>query len=244
MDRFAFGLVLVLAVALGATPAWGVDAPGGTVDQARAEVARTAREYRATLEPLLKFHTEAARRATEAAEQRRRLLEKGILSRREAEEAETVAAAAREQVEQTRKRIVEADTMVTEAEAPEILAALPPLRPGELHTARSLIRFLGARQWSLNMAPLVQRFFTERFGRPLPVSAFGQTPAHDRLGFNHRNALDVALHPDTAEGQALMTWLRAQGVSFLAFRDAVAGEATGAHVHVGEPSPRLVLPKR
>jgi hypothetical protein len=171
-------------------------------------------------------------------------MEKGILSRREAEEAETAAAAAREQVERTRARIVEADTMVTEAEAPKILAALPPLRPGELHTAGSLIRFLGARPWSLSMAPLMQRFFTERFGRPVPVSAFGQTPVHDRLGFDHRNALDVALHPDTAEGQALMTWLRGQGVSFLAFRHAVAEEATGAHVHVGEPSPRLALPKR
>src|SRR5687768_15225868 len=131
-DRFAFAFALVLAGALGATRAWGVDATGDTLDQARAEMARTAREYRATLESLLKFHTETARRATETAEQRRRLLEKGIVSRREAEEAETAAAAAREQVERTRTRIVEADTMVTEAEAPEILAALPPLRLGEL----------------------------------------------------------------------------------------------------------------
>jgi hypothetical protein len=76
------------------------------------------------------------------------------------------------------------------------------------------------------------------------VSAFGQTPVHDRLGFNHQNALDVALHPDTAEGQAVMTWLRGQGVSYLAFRHAVAGGATGAHVHVGEPSTRLAPPKR
>ena len=35
-----------------------------------------------------------------------------------------------------------------------------------------------------------------------------------------------------------MDWLRAQGVSFLAFRAARAGVATGAHLHVGEPSPR------
>jgi hypothetical protein len=70
------------------------------------------------------------------------------------------------------------------------------------------------------------------------VSALGQTPAHDRLGFDHRNALDVAVHPDSPEGQALMTWLQAQGVSFLAFRGAITGEATGAHVHIGEPSPR------
>jgi hypothetical protein len=239
--RRAFTLVLVAA--LGAR-AWGLQAPGEALDQARAEEARTARDYRAALESVLKFQIEEARRATETAEVRRRLVEQGIVSRREAEDAEAAAAAAREEVEQTRARIVEADTMVTEAEAPQILAALPPLRPGELHTAGSLIRFLGAGQWSLSMAPRVQRFFTERFGRPLPVSAFGQTLVHDRLGFDHRNALDVALHPDTLEGQALMTWLLGQRISFLAFRHAVAGGATGAHVHVGEPSPRLTSPPR
>jgi hypothetical protein len=36
----------------------------------------------------------------------------------------------------------------------------------------------------------------------------------------------------------LIAWLEREGVSFLAFRGAVRGEATGAHVHVGEPSPR------
>ena len=86
--------------------------------------------------------------------------------------------------------------------------------------------------------------FSERFGHPLPVSAFGQTPVHDELGFNHRNALDVAVHPDTPEGQALMTWLRGERISFVAFRQAVTGKATGAHVHVGEPSSRLAMPQR
>jgi hypothetical protein len=46
------------------------------------------------------------------------------------------------------------------------------------------------------------------------------------------------VHPDSAEGRALIAWLRSQGVSFLAFRGPVSGEATGAHVHIGEPSPR------
>jgi hypothetical protein len=55
---------------------------------------------------------------------------------------------------------------------------------------------------------------------------------------DHRNALDVAVHPDSSEGQALMTWLRTHGLSYLAFRAAVSGESTGAHVHIGEPSPR------
>jgi hypothetical protein len=49
----------------------------------------------------------------------------------------------------------------------------------------------------------------------------------------------VALHPDSAEGRALMDYLRRRGIPFLAFRGARAGVATGAHIHVGEPSERL-----
>ena len=67
---------------------------------------------------------------------------------------------------------------------------------------------------------------------------------HDRLGFDHREAMDVAVHPDTPEGAALMAWLRARGLPFLAFRGMVAGEATGAHIHVGEPSSRLPTTRR
>src|SRR6266436_174800 len=76
----------------------------------------------------------------------------------------------------------------------------------------------------------------------LPISAYGQTPIHDKLGFDHRNAVDVAVHPDTAEGRSVMDWLRRAGLSFIAFRGAVAGAATGAHIHVGEPSQRLASP--
>ena len=237
--RFTFALVL--AAALGAASAWGLDGPTDALEQARAEMVRTAREYRASLLPLLALQTEAARRAAETAERRRPLLADGIVSRREVEESEQAAATALDLVEQTKGRLAEADRMVAEAEAPRMLANLPPLKLGELHVGPSLIRYLGAGEWSLAMAPRIQGFFAERFGRPLPVSAFGQTSLHDRLGFDHRNALDVAVHPDTLEGQALMAWLRGQRISFLAFRSAVPGEATGAHVHVGEPSPRLAL---
>ena len=84
----------------------------------------------------------------------------------------------------------------------------------------------------------VERFFNSRFGRSLPVSAFGQTALHGRLGFNHSNAFDIAVHPDSLEGRAILSLLRAQGIPFIAFRSAVAGIATGPHIHVGNPSPR------
>jgi hypothetical protein len=71
------------------------------------------------------------------------------------------------------------------------------------------------------------------------VSAVGQTPLHDRIGFDHSQALDVALHPDSSEGRTFMDFLRRSGIPFLAFRGAVPGAATGAHIHVGPPSNRL-----
>jgi hypothetical protein len=235
-------IALVLALGGGAGAA---GAPHDELDRARAEMAQAAREYRQSLEPLVALHADAAARAAAAAARHRDLVDGGIVSRREVEAAEQAAAAAREVLERTRARVREADAMVAEAEAARQLASLPPPRAGETGpTPPNLVRFGGWAEWSLAMAPRLEAFFQQRFGRPLPVSAFGQTAVHDRLGFDHRDALDVAVHPDSPEGEAVMTWLRQHGVSFLAFRAPVAGEATGAHVHVGDPSPRLAARPR
>jgi hypothetical protein len=58
------------------------------------------------------------------------------------------------------------------------------------------------------------------------------------LRFDHRNAIDVALHPDSKEGRSLLNYLRQVGIPFIAFRGVVLGAATGAHIHIGKPSPR------
>ena len=84
----------------------------------------------------------------------------------------------------------------------------------------------------------IKPFFLSKLGRTLPVSAFGQTRLHSRLGFDHRNSVDVALSPDSREGRALLGKLRAFGVPFITFRKAIPGIATGAHIHIGRPSPR------
>jgi hypothetical protein len=52
--------------------------------------------------------------------------------------------------------------------------------------------------------------------------------------------MDVAVQPDSPEGEALMAYLRSQGIPFIAFRHAVPGSATGAHIHIGRPSHRIV----
>jgi hypothetical protein len=87
--------------------------------------------------------------------------------------------------------------------------------------------------------PRLQEFFQARFGRTLPISAFGQTALHDRMGFDHRNALDLAVHPDSPEGRSLMDHLRGLGIPFIAAWGAIPGSTSGAHIHVGQPSPRI-----
>lgn len=99
-----------------------------------------------------------------------------------------------------------------------------------------LIRYNGTSQWSLPDIEKVKAFFAEKFGRPLPISAFGQSASHSRLRFNHRHAVDVAVHPQSAEGKALTEYLRQEGIPFIAITGAIAGSATGPHIHVGKPS--------
>jgi hypothetical protein len=106
-------------------------------------------------------------------------------------------------------------------------------------TTLPLLRFLGRGSWSVQYVSEVTTAFEKRFGRDLPISALGQSNTHNRLGWDHREAVDVAVHPGSMEGQWLMGYLRERDVPFLAFRGAVPGIATGPHLHIGLPSHRL-----
>ncbi len=97
----------------------------------------------------------------------------------------------------------------------------------------------GNGKWKLSDAGKVEEFFVVKFKKPLPLSAFGQSDLHTRWGWDHRNGMDVGLHPDSAEGRALIEFLRNESIPFLAFRGAVPGVATGPHIHIGNRSPRI-----
>lgn len=238
---------LIFSVALlSAVPAaWalrpgGVPPAHGSGDELEAEVVGAIREYRASLEELMPLRRGALARAITLRDRRRELLGRGIISRKEFEEAAAAVSRAEDNVEETRRAIVGADQAMAEARAARALAALPPLEPGAYERSTGLIRYGGPAAWSLKPdTARLQEFFTARFGRPLPVSAFGQTPLHDRMGFDHRDALDIAVHPDSLEGRALMEYLRAARIPFIAAWGAVPGSASGAHIHVGQPSPRV-----
>jgi len=95
-----------------------------------------------------------------------------------------------------------------------------------------------AGKWSLSQASKVEQFFLSKFKRPLPLTAFGQSDLHTRWGLDHRNGMDVGLHPDSVEGRALTEFLRAESIPFLVFSGPVPGVATGPHIHVGNRSSR------
>jgi hypothetical protein len=93
-------------------------------------------------------------------------------------------------------------------------------------------------KWTLAEAHRVEKFFMKEFKRPLPLTAFGQSDLHTRWGLDHRNGMDVGLHPDSVEGRALIEFLRAESIPFLVFRGPVPGVATGPHIHIGNRSSR------
>jgi hypothetical protein len=245
--RRAFALLAILAAAIPA-----LAAPSGTTPslsdlraqatRSRAEQLQAARDYKASLERLLVLREDDVRRAIEQRERTRALVERGMLARNDLDASERALADAHARLDQTWSEAVVAASLITKALAYEELAVGRRLAPGTEQATASLIRHQGRRAWELRLTATLGDFFRRTFNRALPVSAYGQTPVHDKLGFDHRNALDLALHPDTPEGRAVMDWLRRAGLSFIAFRGAVSGSATGAHIHVGEPSARVASP--
>jgi hypothetical protein len=82
----------------------------------------------------------------------------------------------------------------------------------------------------------VELAFMEKFAKPLPISANGDTSLHRSMGFDHRGRIDVALNPDQPEGSWLRQYMTSHKLPYFAFRGAIAGKATGAHIHLGPQS--------
>lgn len=207
--------------------------------QSRANLLSASSAYRESLEKLLELQRQDESRAAETVEKRKGLLALGVISKRELEEGERALAEAQGKIAETTKRIAEVDQLVAEVNAAEELAKTSAERPGAYRSTGLVVRYAGASRWALSDLSKVDAFFRLKFTRPLPVSAVGQTETHNQLGLDHHEAVDVAVHPDSAEGKALIGYLTSQGVSFIAIRGAIPGSATGAHIHIGPPSKRI-----
>ena len=171
---------------------------------------------------------------TKSTDLLRQLYSEGLIARMELEKAEQELTAAKQRVEETEK----AQELATKAQELAKVKQLvkPTLMP--LKKTATVMRSTTGSFSFANLAP-IQQFFSNTFGKPLPTSTIGQSATHNRMGWNHRNAVDVGLHPDSAEGRALISYLQSAGIPFLAFRGAIPGVSTGPHIHIGNPSNRL-----
>ncbi len=208
----------------------------------REDFIKATNEYKASLEKLRASYEVSVRKAEDRANQTRQLFAQGLVSKNEFEASEHAVAEAKDKVDEVDRRVAGADTQIAdtllEAEAEAKLARSKPVPKGGMIRTASFIRYNGGALWALADAWKVQRFFLDAFKKPLPIAVFGQGAIHDRWRLDHHNAMDVSLHPDSAEGQALLGFLRANGIPFLAFREAIPGTATGPHIHIGRPSHR------
>jgi hypothetical protein len=256
--QLAFPLVcagLALGLLLAAAPARGQQIQG--TDQTaskpeserlrlRTQLAEATREYKANLEKLVVIYEADAKQAEERLQKMRELCAQKLITRRELETSADAAARAGEKYVDAQAQLKGADVQLADAmveveaeeTAPKLRASPVPRAVGGLVHTTAYIRYGGGRAWSLSEAGAIKQFFMLRFGRPLPIDVFGQSPLHDRWGYDHRNAMDIGLNPDSTQGQALIEYLRANGVPFTAFRFAIPGVATGPHIHVGLPSHR------
>lgn len=248
-DRLSFLIVLLLIVC------WVTEAPAQRkskkkettkaateLDKLRAEFVSATKDYKSSLEKLLVIYERNVTQAEEKVNVSKKLFADGLVSRSQVDEIEGNLQAQKTKVAETRKQMETADTQIAdllvEAKADAELAKnLRGAKNGLLRNA-SYIRFTGSAGWGLSDAWKIQRYFSDTFHKQLPIAVFGQGAVHERWRLDHRNAMDISLHPDSAEGQALLSFLQKNGVPFLAFRAAIPGTSTGPHIHIGRPSHR------
>lgn len=204
------------------------------------EVVKAAEIYKTSLRQLLAVREAEATEMAAQLDKLKALYTDGIISKREMDNTEYALVELRHKVEDARKQLNATDVLVVESlaenEAGSVAEFDAAAISGKLVKKVAYIRYRGTAVWSVSDIGKIEKFFTSKFKRPLPVAALGQSDLHNRWGYDHRNAVDVGLHPDTPEGLALMNYLGSQGIPFMAFRRAVPGSSTGPHIHIGQPS--------
>lgn len=178
-------------------------------------------------------------RLTPRLETMRKLLAEGVIAKAEIKPVE-------EEIEIRRQTLV-----LAESRAKTISELLDLIRAEQEAETRAAEQQAIARDWKLferfegqslfrvTMLKGIEQAFEKKFARTLPVSANGMTALHRSMGFDHRDRVDVALTPDSAEGIWLRRFLEQAGIPYFAFRSMLPGSATGPHIHIGPPSLRL-----
>ncbi len=173
--------------------------------------------------------------------QAQKLMASGAISRAEAEAsgADVMSAKLDYDLAMERARLVQeiAESVRLQkalADAENDAESHPEMN-GQLYT-----RYDGSGTFTRADFDKISAAFLAAFHRPIPVSADGQTAVHRAMGFNHTGRIDIALSPDQPEGAWLLRYLERNRIPYFAFRAAIAHKATGAHIHLGPSSTRLV----
>ncbi|HKP82587.1 MAG TPA: hypothetical protein VJT69_11235 [Pyrinomonadaceae bacterium] len=216
--------------------------PASELSKLHEEFIRLTNEYKASLGKLVPFYENDVKKAEEKLDLSKKLLAEGLIPRAQVEENERALALAKQKIEETNRQMANAEgqiagVLVETAANDEINKNLRLANQRLVRTA-SFTRYTGAGGWNIGEAWKIQRFFSDTFQKQLPIAVFGQGAIHDRWRLDHRNAMDIQLHPDGVEGRALLDFLQRNGIPYLAFRSAIPGTATGPHIHIGRPSHR------
>jgi len=170
------------------------------------------------------------------------LVSAGILARSEAETSTADFDRARRELDWAKSRATLVEQIAENARIQKGIASLEiqaeshPDWAGKVYT-----HYEGSGVFTPADLQRLELDYTVKFATKLPISAEGETALHRSLGFDHRGRVDVAVMPDQPEGEWLMHYLEAKKIPYYAFRTAVPGKATGAHIHVGPGSTKLAL---
>ena len=178
-------------------------------------------------------------RRTHALEEGRGLVDRGVASLHSLTPLLEEVDAARKELDLAESRARLARELAQMARAEELLESKLNHAPQEVHELAD--HYEGDGIFNMGTFARVELDFEKQFGKPLPVSAMGETAVHRSLGFDHRGRVDVAIHPDQPEGRWLLEYLVEKHIPYFAFRQAVPGKATGAHIHIGPMSTRYKL---
>lgn len=178
------------------------------------------RAVRDQLQKSMPLYEEKIRDQNTDYEMKKEMYDKNLISKSEVDKSEQALTRARLETERTRKWIAEDDRALALAEqtAADELKGAPRRAPNDYPSTAALIRYDGMASWSVATGfDKIDNFYHERFGRPLPISA---------------------------EGRDLIAYLREAGIPFIAFGGKIFSMSTGAHIHIGRPSPRLAEVKQ
>lgn len=181
-------------------------------------------------------------RQAELVEDRRKLLDAGILARSDFQALEDELESRKRVLHLAQNRMQLLDDLRQMAEAEQRLAH--ETQTNAIALKNVMIRYDGSGAFNLSELTAISSEFQKRFHRALPVSAMGQTLLHESMGLDHHNRVDIALNPEQPEGIWLRRLLERLRIPYLGFRSAVAGAATAPHIHIGPGSTRLKLARR